>query len=262
MLIDVNVSLGPWPFWKFQEDSPEKLSKHLKSEEISLALVSSLETVFYPDPQLGNRDLFIKLKPYPNLIPIIVSNPSLSSWKEMLEKYDNLYKIKAVKILPNYHNYSVSSSFVSDLMKELNKRKIPLIIQMRLEDERNQYPLLKVRGVRIEEIINLAKSFPNVPIITLCPYFQEAISLVKESPNIYIDISFIERLNTLKTLLEKVPGERVLFGSHTPFLYTRSAVMKVKTADIPEKDREAIASGNICRILGLKEGCVPISSKV
>jgi len=38
--------------------------------------------------------------------------------------------------------------------------------------------------------------------------------------------------------------------------------MKVKTADISEKDKEAIASGNISRILGFKEGYVPISSKV
>ncbi len=253
MFIDVNVSLGPWPFWKFGEDSPEKLSRHLKSEGISLALVSSLETVFYPDPRWGNERLFTNLNSYPNLVPIIVLNPSLSSWKEMLEKYDNLYNIKAVKILPNYHNYSLPSSFVSDLMKELAKRKIPLIIQMRLEDERNQYPLLKVREVKIEEVINLAKSFPSIPILALCPCFGEAVSLVKESPNIYIDISFIERLNTLKTLLERVPEERVLFGSHTPFLYTRSAVMKVKTANISKKDREAIAFGNISHILGLKK---------
>jgi len=79
---------------------------------------------------------------FENLIPVIVLNPSLSNWKGMLEKYDNSYRIKTVKILPNYHNYSLSSSFVSDLMKGLNKRKIPLIIQVRLEDERSQYPLL------------------------------------------------------------------------------------------------------------------------
>ena len=119
-----------------------------------------------------------------------------------------------------------------------------LIIQMRLGDERNQYPLLKVAGVDYKEIIKLANRFPEIPIICLCPYMREAILLVKETRNIYIDISFIETVNTVTALLKEIPATRILFGSHTPFLYTRSAIMKIKSAENSEKDLNAIMFNN------------------
>lgn len=248
MLIDVNVSFGNWPFQKFLLDTPGKLAKHLKGEGISHALVSSTESVFYPDPDVYNKILFRKLRPYLFLIPIPIINPSLSNWKENFKRYK---KIKAVKILPNYHNYSLSAKSVNELMNELAKRKIPLMIQMRLEDERNQYPLLKVPGVNYKEIIKLANRFPRAPILCLCPYFPEAVSLVKETANVYVDIAFVERLNTVATLLKEIPASRILFGSHTPFLYTRSAMMKIKTADISRKDAQAIMFANISHLLRL-----------
>ena len=249
MLIDVNVSFGHWPFQKFLLDTPGKLARHLNSEGISLALVSSIESVFYPDPDIYNELLWRKLKPYPFLMPIMTINPTLSNWKEILKKYVNFRKIKAIKILPNYYNYSLSSKSVNELMNELAERKIPLIAQIRLEDERNQYPLLKVKGVEIKEIIKLANRFPQIPILCLCPYFSEAVSLVKETSNIYVDISFVETLNTISALLKEIPASRILFGSHTPFLYTRSAIMKIKSANIPKRDSEAIVFANTCYLL-------------
>jgi len=256
MLIDVNVSFGNWPFQTFLQDSVVKLSKHLKSEGISLALVSSIETALYPDPDIYNKSLFKKLKPYSNLIPVTVINPALSDWKERYEEYINSWKVRAIKIFPNYHNYSLSSKFVDDFMNELFKRKnTVLIVQMRLEDERNQYPLLKVAEVDYKKIIKLANRFPGILIICLCSHFREAIFLVKETKNIYVDISFIETLNTVfKTntaLLKEIPASRILFGSHTPFLYTRSAVMKIKSAEIFKKDLNAITFNNTRRLLGI-----------
>jgi len=251
MLIDINVSFGNWPFQKFLFDTPGKLERHLKKEGISMAFVSPIESVFYPDPDVYNKILFKKLKIFHSLIPIPVINPFLSNWKELLKEYVAYKKIKTIKILPNYHNYSLSSESVNEMMEKLKERKIPLIIQIRLEDERNQYPLLKIKGVEIEEIIKLANHFPQVPVICLCPYFSEAILLVKETENIYVDISFVECLDTIVTLLKEIPARRVLFGSHTPFLYTRSAVMKIKSADISEKDIQAITFKNVRDLLKL-----------
>lgn len=246
MLIDFNVSFGHWPFQKFQQDTLFKLSRHLTKEGISLALVSPIESVLYPDPDVYNKILVEKIKNYTNLIPLMVLNPTLPNWKEILEKCENLQKIKAVKIIPNYHNYSLLSSAVDNLMHELVKRKIVLVIQMRLEDERNQYALLRVAGVKVEEITQLAKRFPEVPIVVLCSYLDEANSLIKNSSNIYIDISFVEFIEKLCNF------DKVVFGSHTPFLYTRSAVMKIQSADLHEKVLKTIMFDNVCQLLKLK----------
>jgi predicted TIM-barrel fold metal-dependent hydrolase len=69
-----------------------------------------------------------------------------------------------------------------------------------------------------------------------------------------VDISFVETLNTVSALLKEIPATRVLFGSHTPFLYTRSAIMKIKAAEISQEDLDAITYGNAQRLIKLNEG--------
>ena len=245
MIIDTNVSLGRWPFQRFGQDTPAKLFRHLNSEGISWALISSIDAVLYPDPDLYNKILFKQLKPYHRLLPVPVLNPSLTGWQERLNDYIGSRKVKAVKIFPNYHHFSLSAQFVEDLMTELTRGKVPLFIQMRLEDARNRYLLMKIPVVETKSVIGLSKRFPKVPIVCLCPYLHEAVSLVNEAPNIYVDIAFTETLNTISSLLGRIPVQRILFGSHTPFCYTRSAIMKVKSAKISPREEALITFGNL-----------------
>ncbi|PIZ17279.1 hypothetical protein COY51_00635 [Candidatus Desantisbacteria bacterium CG_4_10_14_0_8_um_filter_39_17] len=248
MIIDVNVNFGFWPFQKFHENTLRKLNEHLKKENISFALISSLEAVFYPDPEMGNQDLLMKLKKYKNLLPVAVANPKINNWKEILGNN----KYKAIKIIPNYHYYSLLDKKALDLIGEVNNKKITLIIQMRFEDERSHYPLLKVKGVSVQEIKEISLKFPALSIIALCPYFAESIELAN-LPNVCTDISFVESLDTLHSLLAKVPAEKVLFGSHTPFLYTKAAIMKLKYGSISKKDYEKIAYKNASQLFNIEK---------
>jgi len=246
-IIDINVNFGHWPFRKFYENSLKKLVYCLKKENISIALVSSLEAVFYPDPEIGNKELIRKLKNFKKLLPVAIANPKVNSWKEILENK----KYKAIKIIPNYHNYSLLESKAINLISEVSSKGTVLMIQMRFEDERSHYELLKVPGVKVQEIKEISSKFPELSIVTLCSYFDEAVELAK-IPNVYVEISFIERLNTLHSLLEKVPVEKVLFGSHTPFLYAKAATMKLKYSTISKKDREKIAFKNALNLFKIK----------
>jgi len=253
MLIDVNASSGRWPFQVFALDSAARLSKHCESKGISLAWVSSIETLLCPDPDIYNRGLLKTLEPFPNLAPVMVINPSLANWRERLEEYTRFRETAAIKVVPGYHGYSPSSKCLDALMETLAERgDVVLMIQMRVEDERNQYPLLTVAGVEAGQIIRFAGRFPEVPILCLCSYLKEAVSLIQGSDNIYVDISFVETLNTVAALLEKVPASRVLFGSHTPFLYTESTVLKLTAAEISKADFDAIAFKNAESLLGIR----------
>jgi len=125
-------------------------------------------------------------------------------------------------------------------MNILAEARIPLIIQMRVDDERNQYPLMKVPGVDVESIIRLANAFPKVPMVCLCTYRYEAVYLVRRRRMWSVGISYIESFKTLPTLLKQIPAERVLFGSHTPFFYTAAAVAKTERAPHTAKAYKAI----------------------
>ncbi|OGV51682.1 MAG: hypothetical protein A2017_10160 [Lentisphaerae bacterium GWF2_44_16] len=234
-MIDVNVSFGNWPFQYFSQDTPAKLSKHLKKNGIDRALVSSSEAAFFPDPDVCNKKLEASLKNFKDLIPVPAVNPLLENWENIIDESNS----KTVKIFPGYHNYSLSSECVEKMIEKLLKNKMPLMIQMRIEDERSHHPLCRIPPVPADDVIKLSLKYPNLPIICLCAYFAETVKLLKASPNIYADISFAETTNFLARLLRDVPAEQLLFGSHTPFLYTKAAVMKIEYAeagtDIVEK---------------------------
>jgi len=246
-MIDVNVSLGHWPSQKFEQNTPGKLAAHLESEGISRALVTALDAVFFPDPDICNRTLFASLKSRPSLVPVPTVNPILTGWRSALRESPS----RAVKIYPNYHNYSLSSDHVHGLMQELSETCAALMIAVRMEDERGQHPLCKAPGVPSNDIISLANRWPQVPIVCLCANFSEAVKLTEETGNIHVDTAFAECEDTLVALRKKVPAERILFGSHTPFLVTRAAVMKVTASTVSKQDLAAITVGNAGRLFGI-----------
>jgi len=159
--------------------------------------------------------------------------------------------IKAIKIIPNYHNYSLIDPLLVPFMRILASKRIPLMIQMRIDDERNQYPLMKIPGVDWRAVVQFANAFHETPVVCLCVYRSEAVELVQKTRNVHVDISFIEFFQTLPTLLRSIPPDRILFGSHTPFLYTESAVMKLKSAQMKAKPYKAIACANARRLFNI-----------
>lgn len=254
MLIDVNCWLGFWPFQMSPRLTAPGLARVLAAHGVSRAFVSPIESVLCPDPHLPGRRLLAKLKSLPGLIPVPIIDPSLSNWRECVDEYAAAGLGQAVKIIPNYHRYELNAPCVDNMASALAGRpKRLLIIQMRVEDERHQYPLMKVPGVSTAAVIAFAKRHPQLRILCLCSYLNEAGQMVGETDNIWIDTAFIEYSNTLKHVLGLMPADRILFGSHTPFLYTRASIMKIECAEIPQKNLRAITSGNALRLLNLKK---------
>ena len=55
----------------------------------------------------------------------------------------------------------------------------------------------------------------------------------------------------MANLLKQVPGDRVVFGSHAPFYYLESALLKLKESALSEPQAASIRAGNARRLLGL-----------
>ena len=243
--IDCNVGFGRWPFARFAEDAPAKLDRLLADNGIEAALVSSIEAILYEEPEEWNRDLARRLRGYPRLLPVPVVNPRVRSAGSIVAKPD----LKAVKLIPNYHVYSLADDRTVELCGALADRGVPVLVQMRVEDERSHYELLKVPGVPVEDVIALARAVPNLAVVALGAYFAEAIPLAQAG--VYVDISFAETLDTLGQLCRKAPAERILFGSHAPWMYPRSAAAKLALATITEEQREAIRWKTASRLFGI-----------
>ncbi len=249
MLIDVNCWLGSWPFQRFAAGTAPALARRLQAEGIDLALVSPAEGILRPDPQDDNEALFRAVARTPALRPVPVLNPSLPGWPEQLRRWA-ARRIPAVRVLPNYHLYDLDGPAAAALAAALVELDLPLLVQLRVEDERSQHPLLRVAGVPVETVLAYAQRHPALRLACLCPYFGEAVALATGAANVWVDLAFAETLDTVVSLLARVPAERLLFGSHTPFLYPRAACAKLERAGLPPDAMEALRSGNARRLLG------------
>ncbi len=249
MIIDTNVSFGLWPFERFLQNTAGRLNTHLQTEGISTALVSSIEGILYRNPDVYNKILIEKIKKYPSLKPVMIINPLLADWKQRLYEYSRLVKVTAVKIFPVYHSYSLLAEHIDVFMDEILNLNIIVMVQVRIEDERTQLPSMRVNSLNADDIIRFAQKHPVNKIICLCLDYGEAVKILKATENVFADISYMDGVNVLPRLLQQVSAERVLFGSHTPFLYTASARMKMMYEEISPQERKKICSGNISTLM-------------
>lgn len=243
-LFDANAWLGPWPFQRFAEDTAEKLARKLQAEGVTRALVSPADAVFLPDPRDADEAFLRALAPYPFLYPAPVVNPAMRNAGELLRRFAG-EGVRAVRLLPSYQGLPADAPCMMEALEEAGRHGLLPVVQARLEDERAQHPLCKIPGVDVGAAASLARAFPQLPLLVPCLYFAEAARLLREAPNARIDISYVERFRTIPALLKEAPADRVLFGSHAPFLYVRAAVLKTQDPDIAPADLAAIGSGNL-----------------
>ena len=248
MIIDMNVSLGNWPFQEFAINTPKQLSEHLKKSGIDIAYVRSCQAALLPDPEADNHRLITLLAPYKQLIPVPTINPHLTGWENMAD----FSTIKAVNIYPSYHSYKLDSSPVAEFAEKCIATDTSLFITMRIEDIRGANPHCIVQDVPATEINQLACNFPTLKIICLNSSIAEVATLTKKAPNLYLDIAYCECGDSMHNLNAKIAPSQIVFGSHTPFFCTRSEIMKVEYSDIADKTKRAIFNFNITTIFLLE----------
>lgn len=250
MLIDANVNLGVWPFTFTPDRTAGELVKHLKASGINRALVSHLGAVFQPDPMPSNRTLFAAVKRTPSLLPVPVINLRLGNWREQLAECVAA-KVRAVKLIPNFHNYTLAAPAVDEFVAALARTKLRLIINIRFEDERHRYFGLNVKGLPMADVQAFLKRHPKLHVLLAGIYRPELKELAKSCTNFSAEISFCEWHNTIADLLTAIPARRLMLGSCTPLLSTRGEVDKLRCAQLPAKTKELIGATNAIRFFKL-----------
>ncbi len=250
MILDANTWSGHWHSRKFDINTVGRLHRHLAQAGITTAVVSSTDAVFCSDPEPWNRELAGTLAKYPLFIHVPVFKPTLANWHNVLASYA-AGGIRAVRLLPGYHSYSLVSHAMQSVLEQCSEYGFTVFVQMRMEDEREHHALARIPRVSVDEMINAAVRFRNLSFVCLSACNDEAVSICGKTENVCFDTSFLEQMNTVAALMKDIPASRLLFGSHTPFFYTRAALMKMHYAEIGTDDRNSILAGNACRLLNI-----------
>ncbi|QYM78001.1 amidohydrolase family protein [Horticoccus luteus] len=250
-LIDTNVHLGPWPFSFLPEFNAPQLAAHLAAEGIDRALVSPLPAALAPDPLPANRTLFAAVRRTPTLLPLPVVNPALAHWREQLDATAT-GPLRAIKLLPPYHNYRPEAPRFAAFFAEVAARHLKVVVETRLEDDRHRYHGLSVKALTAKQLAPFLQRYPDLRPLVLGLGLPELRELAQQKLTAFsFDTAFVEWTDSIATLAKEFSTDRVMFGSHAPFLVARASLAKLTTAQLPAAVRRAFSSRNAEKFFGL-----------
>lgn len=254
MMTDVNVNLSRWPFRRLPHDETTQLVAKLKKSGITQAWAGSFDGILHRDIASVNQRLADDCQKHGAdlLIPFGSVNPTLPDWQDDLRRCAEDHKMPGIRLHPNYHGYQLAAPEFEELLQLATKHKLLVQLAVSMEDDRTQHPLVRVPAVDVALLKDLAKKHPESRLILLNALRSVqgvVLSNLAACGNIWFEISHQESVGGVGKLLNLAPLERVLFGSHFPFFYLESAVLKMTESELGDFRTQVILRQNAEKLL-------------
>ena len=270
-IVDVNINLSRWPGRRLPRDETASLVENLRSHSVVEAWAGSFDGLLHKDLAAVNERLALECRTRTGirLIPFGSVNPLLPDWEEDLRRCVEQHHMSGIRLHPNYHGYKLDHPAFARLLKLATERHLLVALAVSMEDERVMHPLLRVAPVNLDPLAALVTQTPGLRLILLNALSGwppsggkgkdqagsrgETLTTLLRSGEVYVEIAMLERLGGVANLLKEVPLERVLFGSHAPFFYFESALLKLKESALSAEQLKALQVGNARRLLPARE---------
>ncbi len=258
-LVDANAGVGHWPFRRLSRTNPASLLGHLRRLGVQRVVLSSNAAAWYRDPSEADAELLRLRRERPDTVAAVVTiSPVLPEWGRDLERALG-EGAAGVRLLPHYQGFELLSGPVLELVSALADRRVPVVLPLRLEDERHQHPACVVRPLTPESILRWIERLPNRPPIVLgtgrFEEWKKVGAALKPEDDVYLDLSFVNGPDgAIEELVSLVSAERLLFGTRAPFAYAYPKVEQLLSADISPEERRAIGAGNALRLFFRSHG--------
>jgi predicted TIM-barrel fold metal-dependent hydrolase len=253
-LTDVNVSLSRWPFRRLPLDETDVLVARLRSRGVRQAWAGSFDGLLHKDLGAVNARLADECRRHGRgiLLPFGSINPKLPDWQEELRRCQQEHKMRGIRVHPNYHRYKLDEPEFGNLLQMAEARGLIVQLAASMEDERMQHALVRVANVDLSVLPGLVERVPQLKLNLLNwsrAIQPEVQAKLAKSGQVWFDIAMVEGVGGVGHLLETIPAERVLFGSHAPFYYFESAALKLKESVLSREQAEQIRGGNAAGVL-------------
>jgi len=248
---DSSCFVGSWPFYHLENTSLSDIKKLHQHRGICGGVVSSLQAIFYNDPYEVEKKLSLELEGQSEYRHIAVVNPMLPGWKADLPELCEKGGIAGVRIVPGIHGYSLGCTELQELVDFLKANKLPLLINLRMEDPRATYIVIP-RSITADETAAFLNNNPELTVLFCAIYPDEAMALgdiIRGRSNVFVDCSAIRGgLFIVEKMYEHGIIEKTVYGSMTPLFCMESSLMLIEQAKIPEQVKEMVFSENFKRV--------------
>jgi hypothetical protein len=194
-------------------------------------------------PSLGNALLEKEIEGRTNLYPVWVLLPHHTG--EMPHPDDIIGEmrrknVKAVRLYPGraHHGFTLADWCAGELLDSLDAARLPL--------------LLDIEVVSWEEVFALLHKYQRLPVVVSnCSYRHNRYlyPLWERFDNLYVETCRFLGAGAIEDVVRRFGPRRLLFGTNMPQYTGTAMVSRITYADISREDKEAIASGNLKRLL-------------
>jgi len=232
---DCNALFGFWPKRKI-ESSLQSLRTRMERYKIDKALVCSTRGIFY-DFVTGNDETLEISKHEQRIEPVATINPT-----RLLESIDEVEKrlnqgFKMFRFFPTYQEWDLNYAPFHRILDSLQGTKALVMLPSELG---------------ITSIARIAKD-KGISIVVENPRFAdmaECITLMQNTEHLYIESHRLNACDGFEIFSKMGVIDQVLFGTGTPLCYISSAIRPIEKAQISDKEKQKIFSGNLLRLLG------------
>lgn len=254
MIIDTNVYLSRWPFRRLPDDEPAALAARLRANGAGEAWAGSFDGIFHKDVRAANARLAEECRVHGAglLVPFGAVNPMLPDWREDLRRCREQHRMPGIRVHPNYHGYGLDDPEFGELVREASQRGLVVQIAVQMEDDRMQHRLMRIPPVELGPLPKLAESHPKARLMLLNglrALSPAGVKLLARAPGIRFEIAMLDGVGGVSRAVEALGAGRVLFGSHAPFYYFESALLKVKEAGLAEEEARRVCEANARELL-------------
>jgi predicted TIM-barrel fold metal-dependent hydrolase len=220
----------------------EGLKKEMAAAGVERALVSHA-LARLGDPVLGNSRLMAEIAGDPDLDPVWFLLPhhtgEMPPPRRLLEEL-KAGRVRAVRMDPGraQHGFSLAAWCAGELVEALDQARLPLMLDAEL--------------VTWDEVQELLDRHPGLPVIMAnCSYRHNRFlyPLFERYANLYVETSRFLGAGTIEDVVRRFGSRPLLFGTNMPQYTGTAAVGRLAYAEIEPADKDAVAGGNLRRMV-------------
>jgi hypothetical protein len=261
MLLDINASVGHWPFQQYNYNTCGSLLARMNKYGINISVISNLNGIFYKNTQPANEELFAEINSdksfHGRFIPFAVINPIYAGWKDDLDICASTLGMKGIRIYPLYHDYDLSDPSCVELVKTARDRNLIVALTLRMVDSRPRSWMDIQKEWVLKDIMPVVKAVPDAKYMILNVANSTELSdddgTLLKNTDLLLDTSG-RAISNLGELLKKYGSNKFAFGTHSPILDYVSGRLRIESlreSEADQKTKDLLRSGNAVKILGI-----------
>jgi predicted TIM-barrel fold metal-dependent hydrolase len=237
-VIDIGTLFGVRPATDL-DLTAATLLQMMANNRVDGALTCSLKAIQY-DFVAGNDETLARHSAHPELRPVAVVDPRRAPdcYAEVERCADAGFI--AYRCLREYQGWAIANQAFVHLLRAIATTGLPVIVHT--PESGDATALLQIAGDWETPVVLAAVSYSVL---------SEALAVVAEAPNFYLEAHRLSLPGQVEVMAEAVGAERLMFGSWAPLYAQRPSLDAILGAAICQTDKERILSGNARHVFGL-----------